>query len=312
MGQYPAGVPTAFTAINPLGSALPYDSDPSQGIRARNVSGASTATGYSLADPYSRPQRDSSLSANANLAHRNSTTSNQSTSNAVSSQSYGRYESSPYNPQKAPAMDSPGSMYDSIFENVLANSSSTSLPHPQGQKSTPLHLSADREDAESPPPEYSTYAPHDPLPSETARVYASGSLNRLGAPALPEIVRDVGGLRLFDDASGADGRGAASQFNRSTDSPGAMHASPSHHSSGQQYEDELRGKHIASTCCPILIFLACGCADYVHPVGIRQEVYGARNHRRQMSNSSIISTGSVQSGYGLAQGGANPARGSNS
>jgi hypothetical protein len=38
-------------------------------------------------------------------------------------------------------------------------------------------------------------------------------------------------------------------------------------------------------------------ADYVHPVGFRQEVYGAKSHRRQMSNSSIISTGSVQSGY---------------
>lgn len=49
--------------------------------------------------------------------------------------------------------------------------------------------------------------------------------------------------------------------------------------------------------------------DHVHPVGMRSDVYGARTHRRQMSNSSVVSTGSVQSGYAMASG---VARGSTS
>lgn len=229
--------------------ALAYDNDLTQGSRARNVSGASTATGYSLADPYNRPQRDSSLPPNVNLAHNNSITSNRSTTNAAPNQAYARPDASPY---MRSIDDSPGSMYDSIFENIMANSSSTSLPHPQGQpvKSGLPQAPADREDAESPPPEYSTYAPHDPTPSSAARAYTSGSKNRSGVPALPEIVRDVGGLRLFDGPS-EDGSGSAGRLSQRTETPGAAHVSPSHHSSRQHsYEDELRGKPLRLVIIP--------------------------------------------------------------
>lgn len=249
LGQYPAGAPSAFTAINPPNMALAYDNDLTQGSRARNVSGASTATGYSLADPYNRPQRDSSLPPNVNLAHNNSITSNRSTTNAAPNQAYARPDASPY---MRSIDDSPGSMYDSIFENIMANSSSTSLPHPQGQpvKSGLPQAPADREDAESPPPEYSTYAPHDPTPSSAARAYTSGSKNRSGVPALPEIVRDVGGLRLFDGPS-EDGSGSAGRLSQRTETPGAAHVSPSHHSSRQHsYEDELRGKPLRLVIIP--------------------------------------------------------------
>lgn len=293
--------------------ALAYDNNLTQGARARNVSGASTATAYSLADPYNRPQRDSSLPPNVNLAHNNSITSNRSTSNA-SNTAYARSDASP---NMRSNDDSPGSMYDAIFENLMANSSSTSLPHSQGQpmKPGPSQVPADREDAESPPPEYSTYAPHDPRPSSATLVYTSGSINRAGVPALPEIVRDVGGLRLFDGPSDTDGLNSAGRLSQRTETPGTAHVSPSHHSSGQHsYEDELRGKPLRRVIIPQTSrFLArSSFLDYVHPVGISKEVYGSRSHRRQMSNSSIISTGSAQSGYGFTPGTSNPARGSNS
>lgn len=243
LGAYQSGLPSGFTAINPPTLGLPYDSDTAQGIRPRNVSGASTATGYSSADMYNRPQRDSSLPANANLAHNNSITSNRSALNAASGQSYGRYETTPHSSQ-APLGDSPGSMYDSIFADVLANSSTTSLPHAQGQqqKPGPQLVPVERNDADSPPPEYSTYAPHDPAPPSTARPYASASMNRRGGPALPEIVRDVKGLRLFDDSADAEGMTRGSRLSNGTDSPGVTHMSPSHSSGHHSYEDELRGK----------------------------------------------------------------------
>lgn len=210
-------------------------------MQQRSVSGASSSTAYATGDPYNRPPRDSSLSATAKLAHNNSITSNRSYANSSSGSPYGRYDSTPGNYQ-TPAMESPGSMYDSIFENVLANSSTTSLPHGQGQSPKPLvtQSSSERHDADSPPPEYSTYAPHEVSASSTARPYSTESSVRAGIPALPEIVRDAQGLRLFDDSAELDQLVRKSYLSQGSDSV-AMRMSSSRSSGQHSYEDEIRG-----------------------------------------------------------------------
>ena len=241
LGGYPAGAPAGFTSITSPGSALPYDRDPVPPMQTRSVSGASASAAYAMNDPYNRPQRDSSLSATAKLAHNNSITSNRSYGNAASGSAYGRYDPAPGQHQTS-AMDSPGSMYDSIFENVLANSSTTSLPCAQGQSPKPLTVQApiDRSDADSPPPEYSTYAPHEIAASSTVRPYQLGASSRSGIPALPEIVRDAEGLRLFDDSAGLEDSVQKNYFSQNSGSV-AMRMSPSRSSGQHSYEDEMRG-----------------------------------------------------------------------
>lgn len=242
LGAYPAGAPAGFTSITSPASALPYDRDPVSSTQSRNVSGASSSTAYATADPYNRPQRDSSLSATAKLAHNNSITSNRSYANSTSGSAFSRYDPAPGNYQSS-AMESPGSMYDSIFENVLANSSTTSLPHVQGQSPKPLvtQTSSDRNDADSPPPEYSTYAPHDVSASSTARPYGTEPTMRSGIPALPEIVRDAEGLRLFDDSAELDELVPRSYLSQRSGGSVAMRMSPSRSSGHHSYEDEMRG-----------------------------------------------------------------------
>ncbi|KAJ9123210.1 hypothetical protein QFC22_001404 [Naganishia vaughanmartiniae] len=269
-GTSTTGLAPAFTHINPSGAGLSYENDPSLGLSSRRVSGSSTN------GPYGRPQRDDSYSSNPNLVHHNSTTSVRSGSSVNLGRAYNGYETG----NSAPSADSPGSMYDSIFENLATNSSTTSLPHSQGlaaQKSNGSQQAIDR--ACSPPPEYSTYVSHDPPRRSSSQLSGrpriSALTTRSAVPALPDIVRDAEGLRLFDDPVGAE-RSRLSQRSESSAVSGGQ--SSGHYS----YEDEMR--------------------DHVHPVGMRTDVYGARTHRRQMSNSSVISTGSVQSGYALASG----------
>ncbi|KAJ9107545.1 hypothetical protein QFC21_001003 [Naganishia friedmannii] len=270
-GSSMTGLAPGFTSINTSGAGQLYDSNPTMDVTGRRVSGSSTN------GPYGRPQRDDSFSINPNLVHNNSITSVRSGSNVGLGRAYNGYEPG----TNAPSADSPGSMYDSIFENIASNSSTTSLPHVQGlpQKPSGPQQMTDMSNANSPPPEYSTYAPHDPPRRSSSQLSGrpriSALTTRSAAPALPDIVRDAEGLRLFNGPAGAD----RSRLSRRSDSSAISDGQ----SSGRySYEDEMR--------------------DHVHPVGMRSDVYGARTHRRQMSNSSVVSTGSVQSGYALVSG----------
>ncbi|KAJ9097534.1 hypothetical protein QFC19_006708 [Naganishia cerealis] len=309
-----AGPVPGFTAVNPPGVGLPYDSDPSFGPQGRRVSGSSTS------GPYGRQQREDSFPGNGNLAHNNSITSRRSGSNVGLSRANTGYETAP----SAASMDSPGSMYDSIFENIMSNSSTTSLPHSQGLHPKPngAQQSVDRTSADSPPPEYSTYAPHDAPRRSSSQLSnhprISALTTRSGVPALPEIVRDVKGLTLFDDTPGGNGLGPTSQLSQGSNPAAMQGMSPGQSSGNHSYEDELRGKSrwkmfkkAKTLTARVSTLISLGVhSDHVHPVGIRSDIYGARTHRRQMSNSSVISTGSVQSAYASAPGGSNSARGS--
>jgi hypothetical protein len=193
-------------------------------------------SGSSTNGPYGRPVRDNSFSSNPNLVHHNSITSVRSGSSGNLGRAYNGYETG----NSAPSADSPGSMYDSIFENLATNSSTTSLPHSQGlppQKPNGPPDPTDR--ACSPPPEYSTYAPHDPPRRSSSQLSGrpriSALTTRSAAPALPEVVRDVEGLRLFDGPAGAE-RSRLSQRSESSATSGGH--TPGH----QSYEDEMRGK----------------------------------------------------------------------
>lgn len=216
--------------MNASGAGLPYDNDASLGVPGRRVSGSST-NGL-----HGQPQRENSSSSNPNLAHHNSITSVRSGSSVNAGRAYNGYETG----NSAPSADSPGSMYDSIFDSVATNSSTTSLPQSQGfppQKLDGTQQPMDR--ACSPPPEYSTYAPHDPPRRSSSQLSGrpriSALTTRSAVPALPDIVRDAEGLRLFDGPAGAE-RSRLSQRSDSSAVSGG-------HSSGHySYEDEMRGE----------------------------------------------------------------------